>query len=514
MSSASWSASTPNDAPALGLDTSSGDFTYGGNLPTAVGLTKYGGNNLALTAANAITGNLVNAGPGTITISNTFAFGGVDSGGNPLGIVQIHQGQINVMAGGSLTNLSEIDVGDTPLQMGVLNLSGGTALVQEGNNYWSGVNVGFRGGTGAVNLSGGAVLDATAANSGYTNVIDIGFSNNSIGSSGTVTVAGNSSLKALGGCWIVVGDGGNGALIVSQSGLVATSNFQLGSTLQSGRAGGAAALYLNGGTLSVPQIQNASGATGNLYFNGGVLQASASSDDFITGDGLSVYVQAGGAVIDTKGNVVAINQPLLHFAAGVDGGLTKVGSGSLSLTATNTYNGGTVIAAGTLAVSSSVNLGGGGLTFSGDGTGTLDIVGSVAFTLAGTMTLSRDGAIEVDDPAGATLSGPIGGTGSLSVIGPGVLVLSGTNSYSGGTNVLAGTLVITNPDALPSATSLTIGARGTSIFDISMAGSPVAGGGVSAGAVASVPEPGTLALFTVAVCGAAVYQRLRSRRKK
>jgi len=29
-----------------------------------------------------------------------------------------------------------------------------------------------------------------------------------------------------------------------------------------------------------------------------------------------------------------------------------------------------------------------------------------------------------------------------------------------------------------------------------------------------VPEPGTLVLLSVAVCGAAVYQRVRSRRKK
>jgi hypothetical protein len=32
--------------------------------------------------------------------------------------------------------------------------------------------------------------------------------------------------------------------------------------------------------------------------------------------------------------------------------------------------------------------------------------------------------------------------------------------------------------------------------------------------IAPVPEPGTLALCSAAVCGAAVYRRLRSRRKK
>jgi hypothetical protein len=47
------------------------------------------------------------------------------------------------------------------------------------------------------------------------------------------------------------------------------------------------------------------------------------------------------------------------------------------------------------------------------------------------------------------------------------------------------------------------------IFDPSMAGTAAA-----SLSVATVPEPGTLLLLSVAVCGAAVYQRIRSRRKK
>ena len=43
--------------------------------------------------------------------------------------------------------------------------------------------------------------------------------------------------------------------------------------------------------------------------------------------------------------------------------------------------------------------------------------------------------------------------------------MSGTNSYSGGTIVDAGTLVATTSSAIPDGTSLTIGAGGTLIFD-------------------------------------------------
>ncbi len=114
------------------------------------------------------------------------------------------------------------------------------------------------------------------------NVIDIGFDNNSCtGSAGTVTVGGNSTMLANGGSHIAVGDGGTGALIIKDSGVVQASVFELGTTDQSGQNGGSGTLQLNGGTLSVPSVQNAAGTTGNLYFNGGTLQATAASADFI-----------------------------------------------------------------------------------------------------------------------------------------------------------------------------------------------------------------------------------------
>ena len=89
----------------------------------------------------------------------------------------------------------------------------------------------------------------------------------------------------------------------------------------------------------------------------------------------------------------------------------------------------------------------------------------------------------------------------------GGLILSGSDSYSGGTIVSAGTLAATTAAAIPANQSLTISAGGTFIFDplatasslaASQAASPDAAYAAQPalrGVVAAVPEPGTVALL-------------------
>ena len=137
-------------------------------------------------------------------------------------------------------------------------------------------------------------------------------------------MGGNSTLRALGtisggpASYILVGDGGTGTLVITNSGQVQTALFRLGSTDQSNQSGGVGKLYLSGGTLSVPQIQNEANATGDIYFNGGTLQATANGSDFLQSSGggtFNAYVQAGGAVIDSQGNDITLNLPLVHDPA-------------------------------------------------------------------------------------------------------------------------------------------------------------------------------------------------------
>jgi len=410
--------------------TGTAGYSSGTSPAAAVMVNVSAGNSYTFTGPGSIVGatSLSMNGGGTLTIANTNSFGGVDSQGSPYGIVSIHQGEIHVNPSGVLTNnTSEIDVGDIPGQTGTLTMNSGSAIVPLRSNDYSGVNVGVNGGTGIVTLTGNSLLDATPTNSiggGVGgSVIEIGLFQGSVG---TVTVGGSSTMRANNGPFgnlgvIAVGSGGTGTLVIQDQGLVETGFLFLGESELNGITGGAGTLYLNGGTLSVPFVWNDVGTTGNLYFNGGRLQATASSSDFLQSSGggtLNAYVQAGGAVIDSNGYTIAINLALLHDASGpvLDGGLTKVGSGKL--------------------------------------------------------------------------------------------ILSGSDSYTGGTTVNAGTLIVVSNTALPGGTSLTVGADGTFVFDPSAAGSPAVGFAAWS-RVAAVPEPGTLALLATGALVAFAAWRLR-----
>ncbi len=105
-----------------------------------------------------------------------------------------------------------------------------------------------------------------------------------------------------------------------------------------------------------------------------------------------------------------------------DGAIRKAGLGTLVLSGTNTYEGGTSFDDGVLQVSEDTNLGAatGGLNFFG---GTLATTAS--FGTARTVTLGGLGTFAVASGATLTLAGSISGAGVLVKEGFGTLVLSG-----------------------------------------------------------------------------------------
>jgi autotransporter-associated beta strand protein len=285
-----------------------------------------------------------------------------------------------------------------------------------------------------------------------------------------ITIANNggsgSSINVSGGTFnaggINVGVRADASVTVSGDATVTLGTLQLGwvsTTAQS-------TVNLNGGSLIVSSVKRAS-AIASFNFNGGTLKASGDSATFMTGL-TNAYVQSGDAIIDDGGFAITIGQNLL--AGTPSGGLTKKGTGTLTITGVNTYTGGTTVSAGTLSMGNASALGSasGQLTVN---SGTLNMaglnltvgkltgIGGIISGTSGTRTLT----IGQGDGTGGNFQGTInngtGGTTALTKTGTGTITLSGNNGYTGATNVNAGTLIINGSTS--NASAVTVGLNGT-----------------------------------------------------
>ena len=134
------------------------------------------------------------------------------------------------------------------------------------------------------------------------------------------------------------------------------------------------------------------------------------------------------------------------------GSLVKSGGGRLTLATTNTYSGGTTIAAGTLTLGTAAALPGGAGAGNVTVNGTLDVNGfsPVLANLSGNgvvdnLTAGGSPAVTVNVTTNATFNGSLQNTtGSLglTLAGGGTLTLAGSNSCTGPVTVANGTLTV------------------------------------------------------------------------
>jgi fibronectin-binding autotransporter adhesin len=168
---------------------------------------------------------------------------------------------------------------------------------------------------------------------------------------------------------------------------------------------------------------------------------------------------SAGGTIDTNSNNVTLANPIGNNGVG---SFTKVGAGILTLTAANTYSGGTNINGGTLdfsalnnfGTSANITLGGGTLQYAVGNA--LDISTDTVTLASGTDTIDTNGN-------NVTFLNTIGngGTGGLAKTGLGILTLDALNTYTGATSVNLGTLLLNlstvNTGVINSASTLTLG---------------------------------------------------------
>ncbi len=419
--------------------------------------------------------------------------------------------------------------GDAATFIGGYGGGGGVGGGNGGNTYGAAAPGGFGGGGSGGGGTGGFGGGGGAEGNG-------GFG----GGGGGRASGGFGGGNGGGDFWNIGGGGGGagmgGAIFVQEGGSLTISGPLTvdGNTVAGGSGGGAGAgggsalgagLFLQGNnsvtfTPGVGETQSLANAitdqtgsggtggnagTGNINKSGaGTLVLSANNTYSGTTTIAAGTLQVGsGGTTGTLGSGAVVDNATLLFnrsdsltvsnALSGSGAVVQQGSGTLVLTGTNSYSGGTTVSAGTLqgnATSLQGNIvdnasvvfdqtgtgtyagilsGTGSLTK--QNTGTLVLTGTNSYsggttvnagTLIGNATslqgnIVNNAAIEFNQASNGTYAGNISGTGNLTKSGAGLLSLSGNNSYTGTTTVTAGTLAINGSFA----GGLTIGSGGT-----------------------------------------------------
>ncbi|MDR1275006.1 MAG: autotransporter-associated beta strand repeat-containing protein, partial [Candidatus Accumulibacter sp.] len=352
---------------------------------------------------------------------------------------------------------------DTNIGSGTNTLDGG-ALELTGTSYtkaWTvttdsvitnGAAVTFGGdlsGAGGITKTGSGTLTLTGNNAAaHTGGMTVTGGTLSIGSdtnigSGTNTLNGgtldlNSSAGTYAKAWTVDAD----SAINAGTGVAATL---------SGALSGAGGITKTGsGSLTL--TGNNTAYTGDTTVTAGTIKGNIAVNTHLTVQSGATYDGSDAIrtikALNGTGNVKS--NDTLTVQSGVFGGvisdsnsaasLEKTGAGTLTLSGTNTYTGGTTITDGLIEFSSAAdNFGTGKITLDGGGlkwnSNTEDISGKLNALEAGGGAFDTNG----ND---VTLATTITGTGGITKQGVGMLTLSGTNTYTGDTTVSDGTLQI------------------------------------------------------------------------
>ncbi|WP_407977350.1 autotransporter domain-containing protein [Brucella pseudogrignonensis] len=382
-----------------------------GVLNGAAELTKTGSGTVTLTNANGYTG-------GTTVNADTLAVSGNGTLGAESGTTTINGGTLE-LGGTSQTQQALVQSSGT-VQNGTVNvddytLSGGTLASTAVINATDAISVsagqvdGVLNGAAELTKTGSGTVTLTNAN-GYTGGTTV--------NAGTLAVSGNGTLGAESGTTTING-----------------GTLELGGTSQTQQA-----LVQSSGT-----VQNGTVNVDDYTLSGGTLASTA-------------VINATDAISVSAGQVDGV----LNGAAE----LTKTGSGTVTLTNANSYTGGTTVNAGTLAVSGNGTLGAESGTTTING-GTLELGGTsqTQQALVQSSGTVQNGTVNVDDYtlSGGTLAntavinatdaisvsagqvdGVLNGAAELTKTGSGTVTLTNANSYTGGTTIEGGALVVGN----------------------------------------------------------------------
>jgi fibronectin-binding autotransporter adhesin len=356
------------------------DATYKGALSGQGLITKNGAGSLTLMQSSEYVGGAtVNA--GALNLGKT----------DLTGPVTVNAGALTLGGGSSVS--------------GAVNLSGG-AFTLGANSFVSGaVNLS----AGALTLASGGISGAVSLNGGL-----LGFGPGGGAVSGPVTIAAPSGALnvAAGGSVLVSGVVSGNQLVKQGAGSV---QLDAANTFEGLRVEGGLVQFTNDGNL---------GAPGSVQISGGGAVGTTADTPANFPETRDIQLLGSG------GLSVALHPLIWSGAISGAGQFIKSGGGQLELTGANTYAGGTLINAGTLAIGSDNVLG-------APGTG-VTMANSTALRATNTFATTRQISLSgrdlfiVDSDKTLTLDGTVsGGAGELVKLGTGTLLVSNErNSYS------------------------------------------------------------------------------------
>ncbi len=437
----------------------------------------------AVTYAGSITGalgsTLVKAGSGTLSFTNSSAsFAGqinINANGSSSGALAV--GQNNGGAGGD--NITYSGSTTNPLGTGAINVAAGAALQLNAGGLTISNNITLNGTTYGTDPDTGQTTNNSGVWNGALMGDALGGANTNT-LTGTLTLAATSNIstnwsdKTLSITGQITGPGGliidNSAPGNRQGGVFklsnSSNNYQGDTTIVgSGGNGDPAPILLAGAANVIP----GGALAGNVIVNGTLNMAGFSQ---------SINGLSGGGTIDgasgTPTLTIGNNNGAGTFTGVIENSsgtlaLTKVGTGIISLTATNTYAGATTIGGGTLSVGTFTTNNASGGTSTSLGTGPVSVAAGATLALSNTglniannITLNGmtpNGALVggvANNPQANTLSGTLtlAATSNLTTVwndktltitgqvtGPGGLIV---DNYSTGTQP-GGVIVLSNP---------------------------------------------------------------------